>query len=319
MTAIRRFCFTLNNYDDDDIKNIDNLDVKFIMYGKEEGENGTPHLQGYCEIGKVVRFSTILGDSAETRAMKKKLGQRINKGWFNGKAHIEQCRGTQTQNIEYCSKQDTNPYRRGTPCEQGKRTDLDVARSMALTGGMREVSAVCKLQGIKCAETFLTYNEEPRDWKPHVVWIYGPAGVGKSRKARELCGEDNMDVYVKNTNNKWWNGYDAHEWVIMDDFRESWWDLTEMLSLLDRYEKRIEYKGGMRQFKAKYIYVTTIFAPDEMYRNDKREDPKQLLRRIDEIIHLVTDVTQVAGNTKTATCDDLDELEVSDDIESFFS
>jgi len=104
-----------------------------------------------------------------------------------------------------------------------------------------------------------------------------------------MLGED---VYTKNTGTKWWDGYDGHEDVIIDDFRDSWWPLTYMLALLDRYEFLVENKGGHRQMRAKRIVVTSIFAPDTMYENTG-ECKIQLLRRVDHIIALVTDVTEV--------------------------
>nr|WDW25898.1 MAG: replication-associated protein [Cressdnaviricota sp.] len=257
--SYRNWVFTINNWSEDDIESIEKWNVKYVIYGKEVGESGTPHLQGYVELDKVGRFSAV-----------KKL---------HGTAHWEQRLGTQEEAIAYCMK-DGDFVERGTRKRAGTRTDLDRVRQMAVESGMRAVSATGNMQQIRVAEKYLTYNEEPRDWETEVIWIYGPTGSGKSRLARELTHVD--DVYTKNDGSKWWDGYDNHEDVIIDDFRDSWWSITEMLSLLDRYEKRVEYKGGYRQFRPKKIIITSAVKPERCYAGTG-EAINQLLRRIKEI------------------------------------
>jgi hypothetical protein len=51
------WCFTLNNYTDEDIFEINSLiefnsNMNYLCYGKEIGESGTIHLQGYFELLK---------------------------------------------------------------------------------------------------------------------------------------------------------------------------------------------------------------------------------------------------------------------------
>lgn len=52
------YCFTLNNYTEEEVFEIDTLvtnpdsNIRFICYGFEKGEDGTPHLQGYLELHK---------------------------------------------------------------------------------------------------------------------------------------------------------------------------------------------------------------------------------------------------------------------------
>ena len=79
------WCFTINNYDDTDIIDVSKWPARYTIYGKEKGENGTPHLQGFTVLQKQARLGGV-----------KKL---------HGKAHWEQAKGTWEQNVEYCSKQ----------------------------------------------------------------------------------------------------------------------------------------------------------------------------------------------------------------------
>lgn len=262
------YVFTINNYTQETIDKLQTVECAFLVYGKEIGEETkTPHLQGYIEFELKKKRSTVCN-------------------LLGGKCWVDYRRGTQSEAIKYCEK-DGDFFRKGEPTisNQGKRTDLEISRILVKEGGMRLLTAKGKTtQGIVGARMYLSYNEEPRNWKPTVTWIYGETGVGKSWEARKILGE--KDLYTKNDGKIWWEGYDAHENVILDDFRDSWWSLTEMLSLLDRYEKRIEHKGGIRQFRARNIVVTSIHHPSTCYRGCSGEPIEQLLRRIDRIVHL---------------------------------
>lgn len=291
-TLLRNICFTINNYTLADFSDCEEL-VKiceYVVIGFEIGQENTPHLQGYAELTKRTRFGSI-----------KKLLKR---------AHFEGRKGTQAQAADYCKKEE-NWLEWGKLKRAGERRDLHAVKQMAEDEGMRGVVRnVNTLQGIRVAEKYLEYNEKKRDWKPCVVWIWGETGTGKSRMARDILGDD---VYTKNSGTKWWTGYDAHEDVIIDDFRDSWWSITEMLSLLDRYEKQIETKGGQRQFLAKNIVITSAFSPQDCYMGTG-EAIQQLLRRIDIIEHLVPgvpDVPEVGGNTIAPTCGTKNEVDFS--------
>lgn len=250
----------------------------YAIIGCETGKEGTFHWQGYAELRKKIRFNTV------AKA---------------GKWHIEIRRGSQHDAIKYCKK-DGNFVEWGIPRVQGERKDLDVCRSLASSEGMRAVSAVCNLQGIKVAEHFLTYNEEPRNWQCEVIYITGPSGAGKSRLAREIVADQGYedDCYTKNDASKWWQGYDRHKAIIIDDYRDSWWPATEFLRVTDRYECRVETKGGYRQLVPLLIIITSIKAPDTLYVNNC-EINKQFLRRLTRLIVLndkgVPDVPEVGG------------------------
>ena len=266
---MRNCVFTLNNPADDDRDRIlECLRFTYVIVANEVGAaRGTPHLQGYVELNNPTSFARL-------------------RHLLLDRAHIDRRRGTATQAIDYCKKGD-DFLERGEPKHQGARYDLDMARDLAFYDGMRAVTATCNAQAIRCAEKFLTYNEEPRDWKMDVHWYWGPTETGKSRTVREraLTRWKKSEIYIKNTPNKWFPGYDAHPCIIIDDFRPSWWEISFMLGIMDRYEIMVEFKGGERQCRAREMYITSSKDPQLMYANTG-EAITQMLRRIDETIHL---------------------------------
>lgn len=46
----RAWCFTLNNYSEKEYETIKGVSCRYIVVGKEVGDSGTPHLQGYIEF-----------------------------------------------------------------------------------------------------------------------------------------------------------------------------------------------------------------------------------------------------------------------------
>lgn len=81
------YCFTLNNYTDGEYNDLKNhfIDKKYdYIIGKEIGESGTPHLQGYINYPNKITFTSL-----------KKLCNRL---------HIEKANGNKQQNYNYCSK-----------------------------------------------------------------------------------------------------------------------------------------------------------------------------------------------------------------------
>lgn len=82
----RYWCFTLNNYTDDEYNRILNeTRFDYVIIGKEVGDLGTPHLQGYVRFPNAVRLATL-----------KKIMPR---------AHLEIAKGNAESNITYCSKE----------------------------------------------------------------------------------------------------------------------------------------------------------------------------------------------------------------------
>ena len=236
-------------------------DCRYLVVGKEVGENQTPHLQGFIYYENPRSFKSM-----------KKLLLR---------AHIEPAKGTPLQASDYCKK-DGNFYEYGKLPNQGKRTDLDEVRDIVkTTGSMREVVMTAKsYQSVRMAEIMLKFYEPKRDWEPYVKWYFGSTCVGKSRQARlDFSGQD---YYTTMADGKWFEGYDGQENVIIDDFREDFMPYKKLLQFLDRYEYRVETKGGSRQLRARNITITCPSHPNELFKNID-EDNKQLLRRINEI------------------------------------
>lgn len=106
----RRWVFTLNNYVDEEVNRIINVFegpyVRYGIIGREVGEAGTPHLQGFVLLNGVKRLRGV-------------------KALLSDRAHFEVARGSSDQAAEYCKKDGDYTERGSFPERQGRRSDLD--------------------------------------------------------------------------------------------------------------------------------------------------------------------------------------------------
>lgn len=262
MARRRAWCFTINNYGDGDIKQLAELTCRYVVYGKEKGESGTPHLQGYMEFV-----------SGKTLASLKKLFPT---------AHFEVRRGTAKQAADYCKK-DGDVYERGEITQQGRRSDLEgLAEVVEDARSLREVARAEPAMFIKFHKGIMAYKSaimEPRTEPPEVWWLWGPTGIGKSKLAREIAGDDPRWTWAPCLKT-WFQGYFGQNTVIFEEFRFEI-PFSQMLMILDRYECPVEYKGGAIEFNARRIIITSPWAPTALPAHAANgEDVNQLLRRL---------------------------------------
>ena len=270
MARARAYCFT--DYERDE-QFLLQMPYAYLCWGEEICPTTKRlHLQGF------VYFENAKSFSAARKVMD---GRHIEVAKAIDQA-IEYCKGDYT-NHEGKYKAKNEVFKEfGTKPQQGKRTDVDTTLAAIKTGSytMRDiVSSATSYQSVRMAEVRLKYFEPARDWLPEVYWFYGPSGTGKTRSAYEMC----EDPYVCMGSNKWWEGYDGHSDVIIDDYRPSFSTFNELLRILDRYEYRVECKGGSRQLRAKRIIITTPCSPQETWSFRTTEEIYQLTRRIYQV------------------------------------
>lgn len=260
----RNICFTLNNYSKDEettIQSFASTRCRYLVYGRETGDSGTPHLQGYAEFQNQISFKAL-----------KKMFPRM---------HIENRMGSAVQADKYCRKEDDQPYVYGSMSQQGKRKDLDNVRQSLLEGDtLRDITMFRNAQQIQVAQKWLTYNEQERTDLPKVIWITGASGTGKTTLARTMVKD--QDVWWNNTDS-WFDGYDAHKTVVLEELRPNQYSNQLLLRMLDCTPLRVPIKGGFRQFLAETIIITTIYTPERFLCG---EPTHQLKRRITELIDL---------------------------------
>lgn len=110
----RHWCFTVNNYTEDDFAGLPDLKpkYKYLVCGKEVGLSGTPHLQGFVSFSNQIKATTL-------------------HKWFNNRGHWTVARNPFAA-ATYCKKEGDFVEFGEAPVEkhkgQGKRSDLEELR-----------------------------------------------------------------------------------------------------------------------------------------------------------------------------------------------
>lgn len=300
-SAARNCCWTLNNFTVEDMKYIDSWECKYIIYGIEVGEKGTPHLQGYVEWKRPKEWKTL-----------KNLHSRVHWEARKGKAEraILYCKKGEQSHEEFKEKGAAGPnfgknakvFERGDPNQQGTRSDLEeLAQDVIAKKPIKEIAAKYPVQFIKYhkgIDRLIETQMEPRTAAPYVEWRWGASGRGKTEEPTERHKDS---FYIKD-GTMWWPNYTQQEAIIIDDF-DGKWKFRDLLRLLDEQPYQGQTKGGYVHINSPYIYITCEFPPSHFWgpmaqgeyghEATTTNQLDQVLRRITKVVHCEEDKSKI--------------------------
>jgi len=260
----RGWCFTLNNPIDGDEEHIFAAPARYVTFGREVGQHGTPHLQGYIHFDHPQRLQGV-------------------KAMLPRNPHLEPRNGTCDQAIAYCQKD-------GNYVERGERPSESRGRE---AGGLGNRQRWCTIiERAKLGDTewlqlnepkvfvqFMPRLESLRTLRPPVLdgdlineWWWGPTGTGKSKLLWELY----PDHFAKKLN-KWWDGYMREDIVAIEEWAPKNEVTGSALKIwADRYPFPGEVKGGtMMHLRPKKIIILSNYSISECFINEQDRGPIQ--------------------------------------------
>lgn len=282
----KRFCFTLNNYTEDEEKKLkEEVErmAKYAVWGHEEGEEHTPHLQGFV-VWKNKRKTTTL----------KHLNERI---------HWENTCGESSQAAAYCKKDGKDIYEFGK-CPvtlkdvqkmggEANKKKWSEARRLAKEGKlddiddaifMRNLPNIMKIRDMNRKDPSMQELDD-KGLKDHFLWLWGETGTGKSHQAREIANkiEEGVEPYLKELN-KWWDDYAFQRVTIIEEASPK--ACEHLGNFFKRWADKWSFhaevkKSSLPSIRPEYIIVTSNYSMEECFPESQDYEP--LKRRFTEI------------------------------------
>lgn len=276
MIKAKQWVFTWNNPPEDwqgklaQLTACKNLKIQFIIAEFEQGTiTHTPHIQGYLRANVRIYYRT--------------LRSKIDCYW-------EIAKGSEQQNIDYCTKEGRDIFKWGQPKTKAAITKLN--RDQKIRTMQKDVLNLtwqnfedkypweAMFQEEKWVKYRYTHKNTPDVWNGNLqqknFWVWGPPGTGKSRWANSQG-----TIRYNKTNNKWWDNfhYADYDTVIIEDWPNDHGMLASNLKQwADRYRFVAEVKGGMLWiYPGQFNLIITSNYPIEQCFN--QEDADAILRR----------------------------------------
>lgn len=255
-----------------------NGDLVYLKGQQERGsDTGLLHWQLLAVFSKKLRLASV-------------------KRHFCPQAHCEPSRSDAAN--EYVWKDDTSVpgtrFELGTlPISRARTTDWSRVYDDAVSGNFDNIPKDILIRNYSSLKRIRVDNSNPPP-RPEVTvnCYWGDSGIGKTRRAWHEAGHIN-DVYIKNPNTKWWDGYRGQKTVIIDEFTGRI-DLSYLLVWLDRYPCNVEVKGFSTPLLAERFFITSNLAPEAWYPDSSPQHKTALLRRM-TVQHMVFTWTPPRG------------------------
>lgn len=267
-TKLKAWVFTLNNHCDADVLLlrglVDSGKATFLSFGREVGDSGTPHLQGFVIFINRLRLSGVkkVLPSAHWEAKSK--------------------RSSLTECITYTQKDGDFEEFGERPLGQGHRSDLlEIQRELKSGTPVSGIADTHFIQWVQYRRSFEAYADlqvQRRVCPPKVLVLEGATGVGKTRFAYEY-GAREGGVWLSNDPTlQWFDGYRGQATAILDDFDGKGASFRQLLRITDRYPVDVAIKGSFTKWIPKTIFITTNTAVEEWFPTC---DVAPLRRRVD--------------------------------------
>lgn len=271
----RTWCFTINNPTTFLEYLIDHKRILYCVYQMEEGNEGTPHFQGY-----------IYFQHAKNMLGVKKV---LQCNW----AHVEIARGTPKQNRDYCTKEETRIpgtdfWEFGEMPLQGARSDILALHAFLLTSPnekeVRDNHFSLWLRYPRLVERWYSAGFVARKASDgfKCTLLFGAPGLGKSYYVERFVTD-----FFRKQPGQWFDGYRGERRILLDDFRGSSMSHTEFKLLVDRYPLRVQVKGAYVEMGAQEFYITSNYRPEEWWSPETigQAGVDATLRRISEVLY----------------------------------
>nr|WAE43125.1 MAG: replication associated protein [Cressdnaviricota sp.] len=261
----RDWCFTFNNYKPTDEALLQQLNSKYLVYGREVApETGTPHLQGY------IYFEN------------QKFGHQLAKLLPRGIRFFKRMAPKLDSAIEYCKKdgdfheqgdRPANQEEKGRRGKEAASWAIKKARSGDLKAVEEEEPRIYLQYGLRL-ESLHNPKKQPIDGALEHEWWVGSTGTGKSKLLWEL-----YPGHFQKKKNKWWDGYRHEEIVAIEEWApDNKHTAANLKEWADRYPFAGEIKGGVKQgLRPRKIIVISNYTIEQCF--DRREDWEPMNRK----------------------------------------
>ncbi|AXH76392.1 MAG: helicase [Kajamanuvirus moutis] len=203
---------------------------------------------------------------------------------FGESVHCEATKSSAAE--DYVWKEETAVA--GTRFELGERKikrncpkDWERIKQQAIESKLDEIPADIFVRSYHSLKRISVDHARPNCREVRCRVFVGRTGSGKSHTAWSEAG---LDAYPKDPLTKFWDGYQGHENVVIDEFRGIV-SISHLLRWLDRYPMLVEIKGSATVLKAKNFWITSNLHPRQWYPELDALTYEALERRI-EIVEM---------------------------------
>jgi len=243
-------------------KQITDYPSRWTICAIEHGtRNRRAHLQGAFYFKSATKWSTLVKQ-------------------FKG-IWIVPAKGTASQIIKYCTKEDKDCFQRGEPPvdkqEASKRGGaataekyqdaLEIAKDPSKSLLECDASLVIKHLPNLC-KIRATFGPVPDDLeKPMSFWLFGRPGTGKSTYVRNFCRDNDLLMFSKPLEDQWWDEMPSRTCVtLLDDFDIEHKNYGRSLKIwADQYKFVVNIKNVKSSVRPSHFFVTSNYHPNEIW------------------------------------------------------